>query len=84
MARKIVWTRKAQKERKTILEYWKIRNQSSVYSANLHQLIKKAVVLIPAHPHIGCQIFIHLYGTTEETRMKFPTRYDNPSSHCVF
>lgn len=53
MARRITWTPKAQQDRKEILRYWQERNQSNTYSKKLNQLIRKAVILIAAHPHIG-------------------------------
>jgi plasmid stabilization system protein ParE len=45
--------KKAQDERKEILQYWKIHNQSTTYSRKLNSLIRKAVKLIAAYPHIG-------------------------------
>jgi plasmid stabilization system protein ParE len=48
-----VWTENAHNERKEILLYWKNHNQSTVYSKKLNELIKKAIQLISAHPHIG-------------------------------
>jgi addiction module RelE/StbE family toxin len=53
MAKQIVWTKRAQAERKEILQFWRIRNQSTAYSKKLNELIKKAVKLVAAHPHIG-------------------------------
>lgn len=53
MAKRITWTLKAQQDRKEILRYWQVHNQSSTYSKKLNQLIGKALTLIAAHPHIG-------------------------------
>lgn len=53
MAKRIVWTENAHNERKEILLYWKNHNQSTTYSKKLNELIKKAIQLISAHPHIG-------------------------------
>ncbi len=53
MVKRIVWTENAHKERKEILLYWKNHNQSTTYSKKLNELIKKAIQLISAHPHIG-------------------------------
>jgi toxin YoeB len=53
MAKQIVWTKQAQQDRKDILDYWPVNNRSNAYSLKLNQLIKKAVNLIAAHPHIG-------------------------------
>jgi toxin YoeB len=40
MAKKVVWSQKAQKDRRRILKYWKGRNKSNVYSIKLAQLFK--------------------------------------------
>lgn len=53
MAKRITWTYRAHQDRKNILYYWKQHNQSNTYSRKLNLLIKKAVSLIAAHPHIG-------------------------------
>lgn len=53
MAKRITWTLKAQQDRKEILRYWQVHNQSSTYSKKLNQHIGKALTLIAAHPHIG-------------------------------
>ena len=58
MAKQIVWTKSAQEERKEILQFWRIRNQSTAYSKKLNELIKKAIKLLAAHPHIGRHIDI--------------------------
>lgn len=53
MAKRVIWTDNAQQERRDILLFWKTHNQSTAYSKKLNELIKKAVVLISVHPHIG-------------------------------
>ena len=53
MAKQIIWTKRAQEERKEILQFWRVRNQSTSYSKKLNGLIKKAVKLVAAHPNIG-------------------------------
>lgn len=53
MARRIIWTERAQKERIEILRFWKEHNQSSAYSKKLNELIKKSLQLISKHPMIG-------------------------------
>jgi addiction module RelE/StbE family toxin len=53
MVKRIVWTENAHNERKEILLFWRNHNQSTVYSKKLNELIKKAIQLISAHPHIG-------------------------------
>lgn len=51
--RKIIWTRKAQSERKQILEYWIERNKSKTYSIKLNRLIKDTLKQLAKNPHIG-------------------------------
>jgi len=53
MARRIIWTERAQKERTEILIFWKEHNQSSTYSRKLNELIKKTLQIISRHPMIG-------------------------------
>jgi toxin YoeB len=53
MAKKIIWTLKAQQERKEILHYWRIRNQSNSYSKKLNELFKQSILLVSTHPNIG-------------------------------
>ena len=53
MAKQITWTYKSQEDRKEILRYWQLNNQSDIYSKKLNGLFKKAIALIGAHPHIG-------------------------------
>jgi len=51
--RKIVWTHKANLERKAILEYWIDRNKSKNYSIKLNQLFIDAIKKIALLPTIG-------------------------------
>ena len=53
MAKEVVWSLCAQKERKEILEYWRLRNKSNTYSKKLNQLFKESVKLITDFPQIG-------------------------------
>jgi len=53
MAKQIIWTRRAHNDRKEILEYWRIHNQSNIYSKKLNELFKKAIAFVAEHPHIG-------------------------------
>ena len=64
MAKKIIWSLKAQDSRKEILIYWNNRNKSTVYSLKLNQLFKETIHLISMYPHIGRQTDI------ENTRVK--------------
>lgn len=53
--RKIVWTQKANIERKDILEYWISKNKSKTYSIKLNKLFIESVKLISEYPNIGRQ-----------------------------
>lgn len=53
MAKKIVWSEKAQNDRKEILLYWKERNKSSIYSRKLNILFINATTTIANFPNIG-------------------------------
>jgi plasmid stabilization system protein ParE len=51
--RKITWTKKANSERKEILEYWIDRNKSKTFSIKLNRLIIENLRLIMSKPEIG-------------------------------
>lgn len=51
--RAIVWTQKANEERKEILAYWIKRNQSKTYSLKLNKLLKDTVRLAATYPETG-------------------------------
>jgi len=51
--RKIIWTKKANLERKEILEYWILRNNSKTFSIKLNKLIIDTSQLLAEHPTIG-------------------------------
>jgi len=53
MAEKIIWTLRAQNDRKRIFEYWNERNKSSAYSNKLNSLIKQTLKLLSRNPHLG-------------------------------
>jgi len=53
MAKQIIWSLRAINDRKEILQYWRLHNQSTAYSKKLNALFKKAVSLIANHPGIG-------------------------------
>ena len=69
MAKKIIWSLKAQNDRKQILEYWKNRNKSNTYSIKLNELFKEAIRLISTHPKIG------KLTSKENTRVKIVKDY---------
>ncbi len=53
MVRQIIWSRRAQEDRKSIFSYWNKRNKSKVYSKKLNRLFIKAAELLAIHPNIG-------------------------------
>jgi len=55
VVKQVVWSPRAHKDRREILDYWRKRNKSSTYSKKLNQLFKEAIHLIRDFPHIGKQ-----------------------------
>ena len=53
MAKKVIWSKRAQNDRKNILKYWSNRNRSSTYSILLNQKFKEAISIIQIHPRLG-------------------------------
>lgn len=53
MAKQVVWLIRAQEDRKSILHYWRHRNQSITYSKKLNYLFKEAVSIIKKFPNVG-------------------------------
>jgi plasmid stabilization system protein ParE len=53
MAKRIVWTAKAAKDKVSILKYWISRNQSSAYSIKLNNLFDEAVEFLSLNPYAG-------------------------------
>ena len=53
MAKQVVWSFQAQQDRKQILNYWRARNKSNVYSKKLNELFKDSIKLIAEFPQIG-------------------------------
>lgn len=53
MAKKIIWTKKANEERKEILDYWIQRNQSKTYSIKLNKLIVETLTRLSVQPELG-------------------------------
>lgn len=51
--RKIVWTHKANIERREILEYWINKNKSKIYSIKLNKLIIESLKILSEYPNIG-------------------------------
>ncbi len=53
MAKQVIWSLRAQKDKKEIFKYWSERNKSNRYSQKLNQLFKEAIQLLREHPYIG-------------------------------
>ncbi len=53
MARQVVWSRRAQRDRKEILEYRRVRNKSNTYTKKLNRLFKESIKIITDFPEIG-------------------------------
>lgn len=51
--RKIVWTKKANIERKEILEYWIDKNKSARFSKKLNLLFVESLKQISIYPNLG-------------------------------
>ncbi len=51
--RKIVWTEKANLERKEILKYWIDRNKSKSFSIKLNKLIIHDLKFLSSNPYTG-------------------------------
>jgi addiction module RelE/StbE family toxin len=69
MVKQVVWSLRAQKERKEILDYWRKRNKSNTYSKKLDKLFRESVRIIKDFPQVG--------KTTDEqsTRIKIVKDY---------
>jgi plasmid stabilization system protein ParE len=55
MVKQIIWSQRAQDDRKQILEYWKNRNKSNIYSKKLDKRFREALHIIRDYPQIGKQ-----------------------------
>jgi toxin YoeB len=53
MAKQIIWSLRAQKDKKEIFKYWSERNKLNRYSQKLNQFFKEAIQLLREHPYIG-------------------------------
>lgn len=53
MAKQVIWSKLAQQDRKSILEYWIKHNKSNLYSLRLNQIFENTADLISKHPKIG-------------------------------
>lgn len=55
MGKQIIWSRRAQDDRKQILEFWRIKNKSNTYSKKLDKLFREALNIVRDYPQIGKQ-----------------------------
>ena len=53
MAKRIIWSTNARTDLREILEYWKNRNKSSLYSKKLYSQIKELVSILANYPQLG-------------------------------
>ncbi len=89
MVKQIVWSRRAQTDRKYILKYWNKRNKSTHYSRKLNGLFKEAVKLIADYPEIGkptddknarikiVKDYLVIYEVDEKDRLLILTIWDS-------
>jgi len=69
MAKEIIWSHRAQNDRKKILQFWIENNGSKKYSIKLNNLFMNAVNLISVYPEMG-------YPTkNKNTRIKIVRNY---------
>jgi plasmid stabilization system protein ParE len=55
MVKQIIWSQRAQDDRKQILEYWRNRNKSNTYSKKLDKRFREALNIIRDYSQIGKQ-----------------------------
>jgi len=53
MAKQVIWSLRAQNDKKKILDYWRQRNKSNTYSKKLNELFKESIKIILDFPQIG-------------------------------
>lgn len=53
MAKQVIWSIRAQQDRKQILSYWNNHNKSTAYSIKLNEKFKEALKLVSKFPQIG-------------------------------
>jgi addiction module RelE/StbE family toxin len=53
MAKQVIWSHRAQNDKKEILDYWRQRNKSNTYSKKLNELFKESIKIILDFPQIG-------------------------------
>lgn len=53
MAREVKWSASAEKDRRSILEYWEGANGTKTYSRKLNVAFETSIQTILAHPYVG-------------------------------
>jgi toxin YoeB len=53
MAKQVIWSLRAQNDKKEILDYWRQKNKSNTYSKKLNELFKESIKIILDFPQIG-------------------------------
>ncbi len=53
MAKQVIWSLRAQNDKREILDYWRQRNKSNTYSKKLNELFKESIRIILDFPQIG-------------------------------
>jgi toxin YoeB len=53
MAKRLIWTKRSQKQKEEIFEFWNKQNKSKVYSRKLNDLFDEAAELVCLHPNLG-------------------------------
>lgn len=53
MAKKVIWSKRALKERFELFDYWNNRNKSTLYSYKLNEQIKATTALLSLSPLVG-------------------------------
>ncbi len=49
----MIWSLRAQEDRRSIFSYWNEHNKSKSFSRKLNKLINEAIRLMQDHPYIG-------------------------------
>ena len=53
MVKQVIWSLRAQNDKKKILDYWRQRTKSNTYSKKLNELFKESIKIILDFPQIG-------------------------------
>jgi len=81
MAKKVVWTKTAEKARREILQYWIVHNRSKAYSLKLSVLFKEKIELLKSQNYLGKPTdFDELRGTLVN---HFTIFYKITESHII-